>query len=190
MATPATITEDAWAEFETRLQAYIRRRVTPSAVDDLVGDVMLRLVQHRDKLEAADNPVAWMLRTASNVVADHYRKRAAEERALAQSATEPPRHEADEPNSAPEEIALCLVPFIQGLPEPYREALMLTEVEGLSQREAAERLGVSVSGMKSRVQRGRSKLKDSLDRCCAFQLDRRGTVLDYKMRQNTCIGDC
>lgn len=190
MAEPATLSDDAWAEFEARLQAYIRRRVAPSAADDIVGDVLLRLVQHRDKFEAADNPVAWMMRTASNVVADHYRKRAAEERALAQAATEPQEEAAEETSRAVDEIALCVVPFIEGLPEPYREALTLTDIRGLSQAEAAERLGLSVSGMKSRVQRGRAKLKDSLDRCCAFQLDQRGTIIDYKMRQNLCSRDC
>ena len=189
MVAQAILTEDAWAAFEARLQAYIRRRVAPDAADDLVGDVLLRLVQHREQLAAADSPIAWVMRTASNAVADHYRKRAAEERALAKAAVEPVDDEDPETSTASDEIALCLVPFIQGLPEPYREALMLTEIEGLSQKEAAEKLGISISGMKSRVQRGRAKLKDSLDRCCAFELDRRGTLIDYRMRTKGCSSD-
>lgn len=190
MVALSAISEDAWAEFESRLQSYIRRRVAADAADDIVGDVLLRLVQHREKLEGADSPIAWMLRAASNAVADHYRKRAAEERALAQAAYEPADEEDPETATANAEIAACLAPFIQGLQEPYREALTLVDIEGLSQTAAAERLGISVSGMKSRVQRGRAKLKESLDRCCAFQLDRRGTVIDYKMRGSGCNRDC
>jgi RNA polymerase sigma-70 factor (ECF subfamily) len=64
------------------------------------------------------------------------------------------------------------------LPEPYSQALILTEYEGLSQKEMAERLGISFSGAKSRVQRARRKLRDLLLQCCHFELDRRA-FLDY-----------
>ena len=69
---------------------------------------------------------------------------------------------------------------------------MLTDIEGLTRAEAADRLGLSVSGMKSRVQRGRAKLKQALLRCCAVETDRWGTVLDYREHgpERSCKGDC
>ena len=88
----------------------------------------------------------------------------------------------------PEEVAACLIPFIRALPPAYGEALMLTDIGGLPQAEAARRLGLSVSGLKSRVQRGRAKLKQALLRCCAIETDRWGTVLDY--RSHKCSEDC
>ena len=48
------------------------------------------------------------------------------------------------------------------------------ELEGLTQQTAAKRMGLSLSGMKSRVQRGRARLKQMLDDCCLIELDRRG----------------
>ena len=70
--------------------------------------------------------------------------------------------------------------MVESLPDDYRQALLLTEYEGLTQRELAERLGLSVSGAKSRVQRAREKLKEMLLDCCHFEFDRLGRVIDYQ----------
>ena len=76
--------------------------------------------------------------------------------------------------------------MIFSLPEPYRQALVLTEFEGLTQKELASRLGISLSGAKSRVQRGREKLKQDLLECCRFEFDRRGKVIECEPRQSDC----
>jgi RNA polymerase sigma-70 factor (ECF subfamily) len=185
----------AWADFESRLRAYVRKRVDPAAVDDVVGDVMLRLVQHRSDLQAAQKPVAWMLRVAANAIADYYRRREVEQRKLADIATDAALTAgyADEQQEAPAaELARCLEPLIHGLPAPYNEALLLTEIEGVAQNVAAQRVGLSHSGMKTRVQRGRVKLKEALLRCCDVEVDRSGAVLDYQRRgpHVKCTGGC
>ncbi len=181
-----TLTDDAMIHVETRLRAYLRRRVEPSAVGDLLGDVLLRMVQHRDDLEAAKNPWGWLYRVAANTVIDHYRRRAAERRALGQVDPELSTTAADAIGKeavAADELSDCLVPMIRTLPSRYAEALLLTDIEGLTQATAAERLGLSLSGMKSRVQRGRRLLKQTLLRCCEVELDRRGGVVDYRPRR-------
>ena len=82
------------------------------------------------------------------------------------------------------ELAQCLIPFIRELPEKYGEALLLTEIGGLTQSAAATRLGLSTSTMKSRVQLlgGRARLKQALLGCCEIEVDRRGSVVDYARR--------
>jgi RNA polymerase sigma-70 factor (ECF subfamily) len=75
--------------------------------------------------------------------------------------------------------------MIAALPESYREAIQLAEINGLTQLEAARRSGLTFSGMKSRVQRARSQLKDMLLDCCRVELDRRGGILDYAVRDAT-----
>jgi RNA polymerase sigma-70 factor (ECF subfamily) len=80
-------------------------------------------------------------------------------------------------------LASCLTPMVARLSEPYREAIELTSVHGLTQAEAAKRAGVSVSGMKSRVQRDREQLKAMLLRCCEVNVDRRRGVADFHMRE-------
>ena len=177
---------DNWQDFQTSLCAYVSRRVEAGAVEDVVGDILLLLVRHRDRLAVADEPAAWVFRVAANAIADHHRRRAAEARALTQYAAEIEQNgsaSSDASNAA--EIAACLTPVIRNLPQPYAEALLLTDIAGLNQTEAAARLGLSTSGMKSRVQRGRSKLKQAILRCCAVALDCRGEVIDCEPRSST-----
>lgn len=77
-------------------------------------------------------------------------------------------------------------PLLARLPASYREALTLTELDGLTQVEAAQRLGISVSGAKARVQRGRAQLKVLLLSCCHVELDRRGGIIEYHARSGSC----
>ncbi|WP_422366813.1 sigma-70 family RNA polymerase sigma factor [Pelagibius sp.] len=185
MAERTSLNNDAWTEFETRLRGYVRRRVDPSSVDDVVGGILLRLAQNQDSLTAARSPIAWALRVAGNAISDHHRRRATEGRFLSQASAPEPQGpssgDAEEP-AATEALARCIAPLIRSLPQPYAEALLLIDIEGLTQAKAAERLGLSVSGVKSRVQRGRRQLKDALLRCCVIETDRRGGVIDYRRR--------
>ncbi len=84
-----------------------------------------------------------------------------------------------------EDISTCLMPMIENLPNHYRQAVMLAEIQGRTQKEVAKEQGISLSGAKSRVQRGRAMIKDMMLGCCHFEFDRRGNVIDYERR-----GDC
>ena len=63
-----------------------------------------------------------------------------------------------------------------------------TELEGLTQKAAAERVGLSLSGMKSRVQRGRAQLRQRLLECCHIEFDRRGRVVEYEVQECAACG--
>ncbi len=187
------MTNFEWTAFESRLRAYVRGRVAPRWVDDVIGDILLKLVRNRNALKSADNPLAFVLRVASNAIADHYRRKSVEQRALADYESENVEFAGIDEQSEVDttaEMARCVQPFIESLPEIYREALLLTEIDGLSQPEAARRLGISKSGMKSRVQRGRARMKDALLDCCTIELDRRGGILDYETRGPDCGDKC
>ena len=84
------------------------------------------------------------------------------------------------------ELAGCLAPLVAGLPGGYREAMVLTEFDGLTQVAAAQRLGLSVSGMKSRVQRGRAMLRQQLTDCCQIEQDRRGAIIGFRPGSGSC----
>lgn len=73
-------------------------------------------------------------------------------------------------------------PMIDKIPAPDREALQLAEIEGLPQAEVTERLGLSLSGAKSRIQRARARLRQKILDCCELEMDRRGNVLDWSKR--------
>jgi len=183
----------AWQTFLERLRRYVAKRVPSGSRDDVVGDIMLRLVQHQQKLEASDKPLAWITRVAANVVTDYHRRRASEERAMTAYVSDPSTSAYVDEDSASSDLANCILPLIEQLPPRYRDALTLVEIEHLSQKATAAKLGLSLSGIKSRVQRGRSKLKETILRCCAVELDQRGEVMAYAPRgvsakKQCCLG--
>ncbi|MEO1222586.1 MAG: sigma-70 family RNA polymerase sigma factor [Pseudomonadota bacterium] len=181
MASKRPFTEPQWAEFSARLRRYVSRRVSPSHVDDLTGDILVRLVANADKLSGSDKPLAWVHRVANNAIIDFHRRSVTEDRALEQAAllAEKPSEAA---NDAVASLSGCMIPFINRLAPHYAEALLLTEIGGLTQRAAAERLGLSVPGLKSRVQRGRLLLKQSVLRCCSVEASQSGRIVDYHRR--------
>lgn len=173
-----------WAAQGAPLRRFVLRRVRPAAdAEDVLQEIYLRLQRSLSAGLEPERLWPWVYRVAKNAIADHGRRQARRARALP-----PPEEEAAEPpdaevvGRAAEELASYLPPFIHALPSPYREALIMTELEGLTQREAAEALGVSWSGMKSRVQRGRALLRASLLDCCSVALDARGAVTDFAPR--------
>lgn len=182
----------AWSDFHSRLRRYVAGRVDPAWADDVTGDILVRLLERQGDLARVRDPLAWAYRVAMNVITDHYRRRAVESRALTRAGQEagaPERTPGTEDREAVRrDLEACLLPFARELPPKYSEALILTTFGGLTQVEAARRLGLSTSGMKSRVQRARALLKRRLLECCDFEMDRRGGVIDMRPRR-TCSTD-
>jgi len=176
-------TEALWRELRTRLLSFLRRRVaTPEDAEDLLQEVFTRIHENASRLGEVESVTGWVYRTAGNAVTDYYRRRGAFERAAEALAAAPSTVTENEDAAAEEELSQCLRPLIATLPETYGQALELTELEGRTQGEAAEALGLSLSGMKSRVQRGRTKLKEVLLDCCHVEIDRQGGVVAYEPR--------
>ncbi len=186
----------AYRELESRLRPFVARRVSAdSEVDDVVQEVFLRLQRSLADLRDEERFGPWVYQVARSAIAEHRRSRARHPLAKGEPLEiAGPEAEADD-GAVAREVASYLAPFIAMLPSPYREALTLTELEGVTQRTAAEMMGVSLSGMKSRVQRGREKLRGLLEDCCEIALDARGRVIGCEPRPNgkqppdCCCGD-
>lgn len=198
---PDTVeTGKLWSELHEALLSYIGRRVaTPHDAEDVLQDVFLRIHAHLHAVKNTESITAWIYRIARNAITDYHRKRAAAARALrsvAENGDVPAEAahsglaEADVTREAGEEFSRCVEPLLNQVPEPYRQAVALTDLEGITQKDAARRLGLSVSGMKARVQRGRGKLKEALLDCCSVELDRRGGLVDYERRRDAGCTDC
>lgn len=181
-----TTTEDLWETLHDRLLRFIRARVSDeTSAEDILQDVFLKIHARIDTLRDQDRLQSWVWQIVRNALSDHYR-------ALRPMVDLP--EELAAPNEAREEdgdAARRLLPsvraMVEALPNPYREALQLTEYQGLTQQELAQRAGISLSGAKSRVQRGREKLKALLLDCCHFELDRRGGIIDYHSHCPCCV---
>ena len=190
-----------WRELHRSLRAFVGRRVRNHAdVDDLVQRVLLQIVAGLGSLRNAERLHAWIYRTARNVIADYYRLPARRREVPGGDTADlaSAHREAelapieDDDRTALRELAACLSPMLQRLPASYQEALRLTDLEGVTQAEAARRAGVSLSGMKSRVQRGRQQLRALVEACCRVELDQRGTVWSFTPRRpdGCCRSGC
>jgi RNA polymerase sigma-70 factor (ECF subfamily) len=168
-----------WHDVIARLTQWVRQRVSdPAEADDLVQDILERLVKHGERLVTVGNPLGWMHRVAVNVLIDHYR-RPRQHVALPEAL---PSETADALDVSRGALAECLRPLVMHLDPLSCEALLATDLGGKSQVEAAHEAGIAVSTMKSRLQQGRQKLRDALLRCCHVELDRRRSVIDFSRR--------
>jgi RNA polymerase sigma-70 factor (ECF subfamily) len=178
--------QDIWTELGARVRGFVGRRLNDQhAADDITQEVMLKVQSQLDTLPPEDKLPAWVLAVARNAVIDYYRARAV--RNHADIANGDPAEDAseDEQQAAVRNLTSCLMRMIEQLPEPYREAMKLSDIEGLSQREVADRSGVSLSGAKSRVQRARQRLREMLLDCCRVERDGRGNVMDYETTERS-----
>ena len=173
-----------WAELAGQVRRFVGRRIDdPHAADDVAQDVMLKVQAHPGDLPPEERLPAWVLTVARNAVIDYYRARGArDERALdgAEIAADAP-----EPREALRDLVPCLANMVRRLPQPYREALTLADLQGLSRQEVADQAGVSLSGAKSRVQRARQQLRDMIHDCCDVTSDGRGGVADVETTERT-----
>jgi RNA polymerase sigma-70 factor, ECF subfamily len=183
--------ETIWAQVGASMQRFVRRRVgDPHHADDVVAEVMLRIHQHLAALDDRERLTAWVFRIARNAIADHYR-RMARSREVVEAEPQPvvePGADAwlDDQTASLAELASCIRPLVDALPSEYRRALVLTDLEGHSQVDAARLEGISVSGMKSRVQRGRRKFATLVKQCCDVTTDSRGQLVDFQLRPDGC----
>ncbi len=181
----ALSTEQAWNALHDSLRIFIRKRVpNDESAEDLLQDVFLKIHMHIDALRDEERLESWVYQIARNLIIDYYRRQTL---TMPWEEAEPllPVEELPE-EDVRTELAPAVVAMARSLPEPYREALLLTDYQGVSQKELSARLGLSFSGTKSRVQRAREKLKQRLLDCCHFEFDRLGRVIDYQPRCNCC----
>jgi RNA polymerase sigma-70 factor (ECF subfamily) len=188
VTTPDPAAQVLWTDLHERLRGFVGRRIgDPHAADDVAQEVLLRLHSSMGDLRVEDRLDAFAYRIARNAIIDHYRSRASARETPAEPDDLVTRIEAggdtdqdSDGDGARQELARCLAPLIRQLPEPYREALTLTDLGKLSQVEAAEVAGLSVSGMKARVQRARAQVHKLLTRCCDVALDDGRHITDVR----------
>ena len=178
-------TEAIWHQLHQDLRQFIGRRVGDGdTADDILQDIFLKIHTQVGRVRDEQKLVSWTYQVTRNAIADYYRSRRHD--------VELPETLAVDDDDDPDlsgEFAPCLRPMIDALPDKYREVLLLTEYEGLTLQAVADRLKLSLSGIKSRVQRGRELLKGSLLQCCHFEFDRRGRMIDCHPYHTECEAD-
>jgi RNA polymerase sigma-70 factor, ECF subfamily len=177
-----------WKALEAAVRRYVSAQIADACVrDDLVQDVLLRLHRHLGNLRRRDKLAALVYRTARSVVVDHFRRRRSTTEfsdELAAPSLLPEAFDSD----PTEVLGRWLAGRVDRMPERYREVLRRTELQGQTQRQVADDLGLAYSTVKSRAQRGRALLHADLLACCRVEVDARGRVTDFEPRPTGC--DC
>jgi RNA polymerase sigma-70 factor (ECF subfamily) len=174
-----------WRDVDAQLRPFVARRVEASDVDDILQDVFVRMRRGLAALRDDERMSAWLFQIARSAIADHGRARARHPLVIGDDRSPDaaaPDDGADDDRDVSRAMAGCVAMFVAQLASPYREAVTLVELEGLTAREAAQMADVSLSGMKSRVQRGRAQLREMFEGCCKLELDARRKVTECEPR--------
>ncbi|GAA3560039.1 hypothetical protein GCM10022419_045810 [Nonomuraea rosea] len=171
----------AWRAMRARLLAFVTSRAdSHQDAEDIVQEVFIKISQGIGGLRDEQRLEAWIYQVTRNTIADHQHALSRTGHLHARVATERSLDSGTPERGALSTLTGCLVPLLGRLSERDRQAIALVEYDRLTQVEAARRLGVSVSGMKSRIQRARGRLRELLLSCCQIAMDTRGDVREVR----------
>jgi len=165
--------EIIWNNFHKELRSFIVSKVgNKNDADDILQNAFVKILKNQEKVTNAKDVRQYLYGIIRNTTIDFYRSKKAPTLEVADL-----KLTDEESNSLNNTIAECCIkPFIDKLPEKYREALKIAELSDVSQKELAKQLNISYSGLKSRVQRGRIQLKELISECCSLESDSYGNL--------------
>lgn len=174
-----TNTATIWKEFHKQLFGFINKRVKDEDIaNDILQDIFVKIHLKLDTLTDEEKLTSWVYQITRNSILDYFRKQKPQTE-IPESLTE-----IKEEKNFNEELNKCLTPMIEQLSDEAKEAILQTELGDLSQKEYAEKLGISYSGAKSRVQRAKKQLHNLFTECCQIESDKYGNVIEHECKTN------
>ncbi|MFN0032397.1 MAG: RNA polymerase sigma factor SigZ [Flavobacteriales bacterium] len=168
-------TEKIWNEFHRELLRFIMKRVKDAdSANDLLQDIFVKIHLKLHTLSDTEKLTSWVFTITRNSLNDYFRK------FNTTTALNEQLPEAEVDASLNAEFAHCLKPLLSALPKDYRIAIEETELKGVPQKDYASNCGLSYSGAKSRVQRGRQQLRQMMTDCCRIHYDKYGNIFDFE----------
>lgn len=169
------------SDFYNHLKNYLTGKIKNNELaEDIVQEVMLKVVTAHQKNLKIQNLKAWLYQIARNTLIDYYRKNA-------NVIQENKNHLKDSLYCLQEEPFSpidYLIPMINLLPEKYSIPLMLSDIDNKSQLEIAKKLNLSHTATKMRIQRARKMLYSLFTECCDIEYDKNGAFLHCEIKEN------
>jgi RNA polymerase sigma-70 factor, ECF subfamily len=178
---------EIYADFRKSLLAFIRGRVSSGEdAEDILQDVFFKISSSLEKLSDDQKLNSWVYSITRNSIIDYYRAGAKRSKISTWVVSEEILSGQPTPDTT-KGLDLCMTSLISLLPKNYREILIDAEINGVSQKDLAHKYEMAYPSMRSRVQRGRTKLKQLFRNCCHIESDHYGHIIE--VQQKTGCGD-
>ncbi|ACH64457.1 RNA polymerase sigma factor, SigZ family [Aliivibrio fischeri MJ11] len=175
--------EVIWSEYQSSLKAFLRSKVSnPEDVEDLLQEILIKTHKNLKTISDAKKVKSWIFQIANNTIIDFYRQNNRRTELLADDLW----FDEENEEQVMKELSRCLLPFIKQLSGEDAELLSAIEIEGISQKEYAEKHGLKYSTLKSRVKKSREKLHGLFTDCCDFSIDVQGNLIEYQSKSGEC----
>ncbi len=177
--------EDVWSQYRAGIKAFLHLKISDSdEVDDLLQEILIKTYKNLPSVKSEESVKSWLFKIANHTIIDFYRKRG-----KAQSLSADDLWYDEDNQAVQRELSGCIEPFIKALPQEASQLLTEIDLNGRSQKDYAEALGISYSTLKSRVQTSRRQLRGLYEDCCHLSLDQHGAIVDFDPKSGFCK-DC
>jgi RNA polymerase sigma-70 factor, ECF subfamily len=174
-----------YGDFHGKIRRYLERLVGPTGAEDVTQETFAKVSQALPQFREDSSLSTWIYRIATNAAYDRLRTRSS--RGAHDPIDEHPTVADKEPSPdrrlARREMNDCIDDYVARLPASYRSVVILSEHEGLTNKEIADALGVTLEIVKIRLHRARARLRKDLGDGCDFYRDERNEfACDPKLR--------
>lgn len=178
-----------YTEFHRSLLAYVRSKIrSKEDAEDILQNVFAKISANADSLSGKDKIQNWLFAVTRNAVIDYYRVNAKKKNVELNASRSEQLLDEESPDTT-KGLDNCVGTMIALLPEEYKGIVEDAEIHGISQKELAVKYNMAYSSMRSRVQRGRERLKQLFYNCCHIKTDKHGNVLQAHGRPD-CENPC
>lgn len=151
--------EEIYQKYYASLYLFILKRVKNEVIsEDILQSTFLKIHEKKSQLKDPTKLKHWIFQIVRNEIIDHFN-------------SQKPKIVDVLPSEATEDGACCLHRFIDELPDLYRNPIQMVYLEGKSQNETAEKLGISLAAIKGRIRRAKEILKEKFKICCKYSVD-------------------
>lgn len=167
-----------WLEYKNGLKYYILKKVNNEDVaNDLSHEVLMKVYNSCCSTIKINNVRAWMFQIAHNTTIDYLKKQHKFTNII-------PENYDNDDHTVFHEANEIIKPLMQLLPDKYAIPLQLSDIEELKQKEVAQKLNLSLTATKSRIQRARNLLKEKIIECSNLEKDEKGNVISLEIKSD------
>lgn len=164
-------TKDVWDRYEEDLRRFILSKVKDVVIsEDILQDTFIKVHTKLHSLKDKSKLKPWLFSVARYTILDVFRTSKLE---LPVEDIEVESEQEDHHHSEQD----CLRGILKNLPKKYRDPLFLSDIKGMKQQDVADQLHLSLSTVKSQIQRARKQIAQGFIDCCGYKMNDDGYLV-------------